>query len=116
MKTKILGCDISNIISDQDAYNQLLSYSFKKKSSYITVNNVHIVIEGVINKEYRHIINQSFISLPDGKPLSIYAKLKGYKNVSRIFGPTFMEKTLDCCHNNNLNNYFFSSFEETLKR
>jgi len=56
--------------------------------AYITVNNVHTVIEGVRHTDYRAITNNAFLALPDGKPLSVVARWKGVSNISRVFGPT----------------------------
>ena len=55
------------------------------------------------------------MALPDGKPLSVIAKLKGEKNISRIFGPSFMEDTIDWGQKDNLTHFFFGSSENTLK-
>ncbi len=115
MKTNILGCYISNIASYSDAYNSLLSHCLKNTPNYITVNNVHTIIEGVRNIHYKKIINNALLALPDGKPLSVAAKLKGEKNISRIFGPSFMEDTIDWGQKDNLKHFFFGSSEQTLE-
>ena len=116
MKTSILGCLISNIGSYNNAYNDLLFNISKKEPNYITVNNVHTIIEGVKNNYYRKIINNALIALPDGKPLSVVAKLKGEKNIARIFGPSFMEYCLDKGREDNLKHYFFGSSREVLEK
>jgi N-acetylglucosaminyldiphosphoundecaprenol N-acetyl-beta-D-mannosaminyltransferase len=116
MKTNILGCYISNIASYSDAYKELITYNLKDVPNYITVNNVHTVIEGVRDSHYKKIINDAFLALPDGKPLSVVAKLKGKKNISRIFGPSFMEKTIDWGQKDNLSHFFFGSSEKILDK
>ncbi len=116
MKTNILGCHISNLASYSEAYNELLSYRLKNTPAYVTVNNVHTVIEGVRNSHYKKIINNALLALPDGKPLSVAAKLKGEKNITRIFGPTFMEKAIDWGQKDNLTHFFFGSSEDTLEK
>lgn len=116
MKTNILGSNISNIQSYEDVYRRLLSACSENKSQYITVNNVHTVIEGVLNNSYRKIINNAFLALPDGKPLSIVTKLKGFKNASRTFGPTLLEKTIEWGQKDNLKHFFFGSSQETLNK
>ena len=115
MKTNILGCYISSISSYDDAYTELLSFSKKNTPGYITVNNVHTVVEGVRNSSYRKIINNALLALPDGKPLSVVAKLKGDKNISRIFGPSFMETAIDRGQKDNLKHFFFGSSGQTLE-
>jgi len=114
MDKNILGCNISNLVSYSDAYNKVLRSNINAISDYITVNNVHTVIEGVRDKKYKQIINNSYLALPDGKPLSIVAKIKGEKNISRIFGPTFFEKTLEWGQKDGLKHYFFGSSQKTL--
>jgi N-acetylglucosaminyldiphosphoundecaprenol N-acetyl-beta-D-mannosaminyltransferase len=110
--SQILGVTISNASSYREVYETLKS-SLGSSPSYITVNNVHTVVECVKNKKYKEAINNSFLSLPDGKPLSIYAKLKGEKNISRIFGPTLFENTLDWGQEKKIKHFFFGSSEET---
>jgi N-acetylglucosaminyldiphosphoundecaprenol N-acetyl-beta-D-mannosaminyltransferase len=116
MKTNILGAYISNIKSYEDVYRRLLNACSENKSHYITVNNVHTVIEGVLDNNYKKIINNAFLALPDGKPLSIVAKLKGFKNASRTFGPTLLEKTIEWGQRDNLKHFFFGSSQETLTK
>jgi len=113
---KILGIIITPLNNYKETYDKLItSLQTNSNPLFVTVNNVHTVIEALRNNNYKKIINNSFLSLPDGKPLSIYAKIKGYKDVSRIFGPTFMEKTLEWGQNEGLKNYFFGGSESTLK-
>ena len=40
--------------------------------------------------------------------------MKGVKNISRIFGPTFLEKTLEWGQKDGIKHYFFGSSEEIL--
>lgn len=119
MKTKlfseILGVKITNINSYRDVYEKI-KISFNSASSYITVNNVHTIVVSVLDKKYKEVINNSFLSLPDGKPLSLVAKLKGEKNIDRIFGPTFFEKTLEWGQTDGIKHYFFGSSKEILER
>jgi len=115
-EVKILATTLTCINSYDEAHSALLNLIKIGVPEYITVNNVHTVVECALDKKYKGVINNSFLAFPDGKPLSIYAKLKGYKNVSRIFGPTFMEKTLEWGQKDGLKHYFFGSSEETLKQ
>ncbi len=115
-KVKILGSNISILKSYEKVYF-LLVHLVKTgiNPSYITVNNVHTIIEGVRNKEYMQITNSAVMAFPDGRPLSIIGKMRG-KNISRIFGPTFMEKTLEWGQKNQLRHYFFGSSQDTLNK
>ena len=111
----ILNVKISNASGYREAYEKL-KLALNSAPSYITVNNAHTVVESVKNKKYKVAINNSFLALPDGKPLSIVAKLKSEKNISRIFGPTFFEKALDWGQKDGIKHYFFGSSVETLEK
>ena len=117
MKYSILGTNIDDLNSYRETYELVLNYlKTQSKPSYLTVNNVHTVTEGIKDPEFRKIINNSFLSLPDGKPLSVIGKWKGIKRVDRIFGPTFFEKTLEWGAEENLKHYFFGSSGATLEK
>jgi N-acetylglucosaminyldiphosphoundecaprenol N-acetyl-beta-D-mannosaminyltransferase len=117
MKFPVLGTDINDLNSYEETYKILLDYLHSQnKPAYITVNNVHTITEGLKDNRFREIINNSFLSLPDGKPLSVIGKWKGIKRVERIFGPAFFEKTLEWGVNNNLKHFFFGSSQSTLDK
>jgi len=110
----ILGTSISIIESYEEAYKSLKQIF--KTSSFVTVNNVHTVVLGVRNGRYRGALNDSAMSVPDGKPLSVVARLKGEKKITRIFGPTFMEKVIEWGQEDGLKHFFFGSSNRTLDR
>lgn len=112
---KILGQKIDSFIDYQTAINELKVLIDKYQNGYITVNNVHTIIEAVLNPKFKEIINNSTLSLADGKPLSIYAKLRGDNSVSRIFGPTFFEKTIEWGQKEELKHFFFGGSKTTLQ-
>ena len=113
---KIIGTGISLLTSYQNTLEEVKNILSGVTKGYITVNNVHTVTEAARNKTYRNILNNSLLSLPDGKPLSVVAKLKGEKNIARIFGPSFMEYCLDKGREDNLKHYFFGSSREVLEK
>ena len=117
MKFSILGSNIDDLNSYRETYELVLNYlRTQNKPSYLTVNNVHTVTEGLKDPEFREIVNNSFLALPDGKPLSVIGKWKGIKRVERIFGPAFFEKTLEWGVEENLKHFFFGSSDSTLQK
>jgi N-acetylglucosaminyldiphosphoundecaprenol N-acetyl-beta-D-mannosaminyltransferase len=115
MKFAILGSNIDDLNSYREAYEVILNYlRTRNEPSYVTVNNVHTITEGLRDKKFKEIVNNSFLALPDGKPLSVIGKRKGIKRVERIFGPAFFEKTLEWGVPENLKHFFFGSKQTTL--
>jgi N-acetylglucosaminyldiphosphoundecaprenol N-acetyl-beta-D-mannosaminyltransferase len=115
---KILGNKINCFKSYRSLYDSILKSTRTSDSSkgYVTVNNVHTMIEGFWDDSYQNIINNSFLSIPDGKPLQIVGRLKGNKEISRLFGPTVMEKFIDWGRADEIKHFFFGSSEENLKK
>lgn len=114
---KILGSEINELDTYDNTYKLLLDRIIKKEfPAYVTVNNVHTVTIGLKDIYFRNIINNSFLSLPDGRPLSLVAKIKGAKKNGRIFGPEFFKRTLNWGQKDNLTHFLFGSSEDTLKK
>jgi N-acetylglucosaminyldiphosphoundecaprenol N-acetyl-beta-D-mannosaminyltransferase len=117
MKYSILGSNIDDLNSYRETYELVINYlKTQSKPAYLTVNNVHTITEGVKDPEFREIVNNSFLALPDGKPLSVIGKWNGIKRVERIFGPTFFEKTLEWGVEDNLRHYFWGSSDKTMEK
>jgi N-acetylglucosaminyldiphosphoundecaprenol N-acetyl-beta-D-mannosaminyltransferase len=115
---KILGNKIDCFRTYRELYESILDdiRISKIECGYVTVNNVHTMIEGFRHSSYSEIINNSFLSIPDGKPLQIVGRLKGNKDISRLFGPTVMEKFIDWGRKDGIKHFFFGSSEETLAK
>lgn len=109
--------NISCLGSYEETYSLTTKYlSEHKEPWYITVNNVNAVTISLKDKNFQGIINNSYLSLPDGRPLSIIAKIRGIKGVNRIFGPSFFEITIKTGQKDGLRHYFFGSSDVTLKK
>ncbi len=109
-RASIAGSNISVFHSYEEVY--ILTQTILKNGfepAYVTVNNAHTIVEGVCDHRYRTIINEAAMALPDGKPLSVIQRLRGHQCASRIFGPTFLEKTIEWGQVHNTKHYFFGS-------
>ena len=114
---KILGSKIDCFGSYEKLYDFIQDgLKTSSHSSYITVNNVHTVIEGFKKSSFQTIINESYLSIPDGKPLQIIGRLKGNKEISRLFGPTVMEKFIDWGRTDKICHFFIGSTEANLHK
>jgi N-acetylglucosaminyldiphosphoundecaprenol N-acetyl-beta-D-mannosaminyltransferase len=86
----------------------------RKRSNYICVSNVHTTVMAYEDSYYRKIQNESFMSLPDGMPLSVICKKRGYKNTERVAGPDLMGEIFRISEEKEYTHYFYGSTEETL--
>lgn len=113
---KILGNKVDCFTGYQELYSCIrrdLETNTVTKG-YVTVNNVHTVIEGFWDPSYRSIINKGYLSIPDGMPLEVVGKLKGNRSISRLFGPSVMERFIDWGRKDNVSHFFLGSSEATL--
>jgi N-acetylglucosaminyldiphosphoundecaprenol N-acetyl-beta-D-mannosaminyltransferase len=72
-------------------------------------------MEGFWDADFRRIINEAYLSIPDGKPLEIFGRLKGNKEISRLFGPTVMEHFIDWGRDEGHTHFFLGSSEKNLQ-
>jgi N-acetylglucosaminyldiphosphoundecaprenol N-acetyl-beta-D-mannosaminyltransferase len=57
---------------------------------YICVTGVHGVMEAQSDLDFRSILNQSFITTPDGMPTVWVGRAQGHSKMSRVYGPDYM--------------------------
>lgn len=115
-KVTILGNKIDCFSDYLTLYTFILSDVRNEKGGYITVNNVHTMMEGYKHPSFQTIINESYLSIPDGKPLQIVGKLKGNKEISRLFGPSVMEKFIDWGRQDKVRHFFLGSTDANLRK
>jgi N-acetylglucosaminyldiphosphoundecaprenol N-acetyl-beta-D-mannosaminyltransferase len=84
------------------------------KGGYLCFSNVHTTVTSFENEEYLKIQNSSILSLPDGAPLSIIMKKRGFKEADRITGPDFMSEIFKISEELGYTHFFYGSKKETL--
>ncbi len=110
---KILKTNI-NITTMQDTLSYITTHLEELRGKYICVSNVHTTVLSYENKAYCTIQNEAAMALPDGAPLSVYCKLKGYKNARRVTGPDLMLELFQCSYKKGYRHFFYGSTPETL--
>lgn len=108
----IQGCHV-NCMNHDSAMRAVAERLEQAVGGYVCFSNVHTVVTSHADGALRDSTNNSFLSLPDGKPLSVYAKLIGVKDVDQVAGPDFMGRCLGRFAGKR--HYFYGSTEETLR-
>lgn len=57
---------------------------------YVSVTGVHGIMEAQRDPEFREILNCSFLCAPDGMPTVWVGRLRGHRNMRRVYGPDLM--------------------------
>lgn len=109
----ILGVNIN--VTNMYETVEYIKHNIKNlKGSYICVSNVHTTVMSYENEEYKRIQNSGIMALPDGKPLSIVSKRKGFKEAERVTGPDLMEEIFKISEENGYKHFFYGSTQEVL--
>lgn len=114
-KCNILGVEV-NVTNMKETVNYIKNNLSEIKGNYVCIANVHTTIMAYENEEYRSIQNGGILTLPDGKPLSIVSRKRGYNNAERVTGPDLMEELFKISEENGYSHYFYGCNDETLKK
>ena len=118
VKSKLKTCNILgvniNVTNMEDTVKVITENLDDIKGDYICVSNVHTTVMSYENESYREIQNSGFMALPDGKPLSIVSKKRGFSEIERVTGPDLMEEIFKISEEKGYSHYFYGSTQETL--
>lgn len=84
---------------------------------YICVGNGHTTVTAYEDEDYRRIQNSAVGVLPDGEPLSIVSRRRGFKQAQRVTGPDFMESMFERGQEGNgLTHFFYGGSQDSLDK
>jgi len=92
-RVNVLGVGIS-VLNLQTALAAISDAVRTRRKGYICVTGVHGVMEAQDDPAFKSILNKAFLCTPDGMPMVWAGKLKGHREMSRVYGPDLM---LDVC-------------------
>ena len=118
-KKEIPTCNIMGVRIAAIDMKWLLDYTEKniKKLSgdYMCVSNVHTTVTAYEDKDYLKVQNGGIMAIPDGGPLSSLGRKRGFSNMQRVTGPSYMEEILAISEEKGYRHYFYGSTEKTLE-
>lgn len=110
---RILGVNIA-VTNMQDTIELILSQIDELKGKFICLSNVHTTVMSDQDEEYKKIQNAAFLALPDGSPLALLQRLRGYKGAEQVAGPDLMPALWKATENTGISHYFYGSSQETV--
>jgi N-acetylglucosaminyldiphosphoundecaprenol N-acetyl-beta-D-mannosaminyltransferase len=88
-RVNVLGVGLS--VVNLDTALQAISRALESKTKgYVCVTGVHGVMEAQADPQLRGILNRAFLNTPDGIPMVWVGKLRGFKEMDRVYGPDLM--------------------------
>ncbi|MDB6019008.1 MAG: putative N-acetylmannosaminyltransferase [Pedosphaera sp.] len=88
-RVNVLGVGLSAINLDS-ALAAVTNSLAQKSKGYVCVTGVHGVMEAQTDQPLRSILNRSFLNTPDGMPMVWVGKLRGFREMDRVYGPDLM--------------------------
>lgn len=111
---RILGVNIA-ITNMQDTVKLIVEQIDELKGEFICLSNVHTTVMSQKDEEYRKIQNSAFLALPDGSPLSLVQRLRGYRMAEQVAGPDLMPALWKATEKTEISHYFYGSTPETIE-
>ncbi|MEI7424770.1 MAG: WecB/TagA/CpsF family glycosyltransferase [Candidatus Staskawiczbacteria bacterium] len=106
-----------NIITLEDSVNRIANWinEGRSKLHWIIVTGMHGVVEAEKNMDFKYIISNADLWVPDGISLVWLAKLKGFSPKGRVSGADLMEEFFKVAEKEGFSSYFYGDTEETLQ-
>ena len=100
-----------------DALNSVESLAIKEAGAYVCVSNVHMCMEVFDSVEFKRVVNNADLVIPDGRPLSWAQKLLGHSHAQQVRGQDIMNAICEQSGSKNLNiGLYGGSSDELLKQ
>lgn len=112
----ILGVPVS--VTNMEAVTAYLEEKTDSlRGTYICVCNVHTTVMAYEDTAYMQVQRGAAMVLPDGKPLSVLSRKRGFSQAKRVAGPDLMEQMFKKGNaGDGLRHFFYGATDDTLFR
>ncbi len=108
-----IGKTFISITDPKEAVRRIENAANKKLNTYICVSNPRTVVHARKSEEYLHVMNNSYMNIPDAEPIPWAAKLWGLNHVERTMGP-YLFNDMVTNRESGLRHYLLGDTQETL--
>lgn len=109
----VIGCKIT-----QATFNGAIENTLARleggEGGYVCFTNVHVSVMAHDTPALLQVLNQSFMTLPDGKPVYWVGKLYGIADIQQIPGPDFLPAMLAARREPPLRHYFYGGRQDVV--
>lgn len=110
----VLGMRV-DALSGDEASSLVLRWATQGLSSYVCAANVHMVMETFDSGEFRRVVNEADLTVPDGRPLVWALKALGEKGASHVRGADLMLRVAERAAGEGMPVGFYGGTPETLE-
>ena len=119
-KSQIPTCNILGVEIAAINMEWLLDFTLKNirnlSGDYMCVSNVHTTVSAYEDDAYRSVQNGGILAIPDGGPLVSIGRKRGYGEMRRTAGPSYMLEIMKASGGKEFRHYFYGSTVDTLKK
>jgi len=105
-RVNVLGVGIS-VLNLRTALDAIAEAVCARRKGYICVRDAHGVMLAQKDAAFRRILNEAFLCTPDGMPMVWMGKLRGHREMSRVYGPDLMLEVCAWSETNPCRHFFF---------
>ena len=105
-RVNVLGVGIS-VLNMQSALGEIAAAVRGKRKGYICVRDAHGVMLAQKDAAFRRILNGAFLCTPDGMPMVWMGRLRGHREMSRVYGPDLMLEVCAWSEKNPCRHFFY---------
>lgn len=109
----VIGARV-NSTTYSDAAETVVDWSNRRDSRYVCVANVHMLMEATDSNEFKRLVNDADLIVPDGMPLVWILRLKGQHSQQRVYGPTLMLYVMESAEREGIPVGFYGGKPEVL--
>lgn len=102
----VLGVKVSAINMPR-AIEVIDSWVQSREQHFVTITGVHGIMESQRDSTLRDIHNRAGLITPDGMPLVWISHRRGWKNVSRVYGPDLLLEVCNVSTDRGYRHYFY---------
>jgi N-acetylglucosaminyldiphosphoundecaprenol N-acetyl-beta-D-mannosaminyltransferase len=105
-RVNVLGVGIS-VLNLQTALAAIADAVRARRKGYICVRDAHGVMLAQKDAAFRRILNEAFLCTPDGMPMVWMGRLRGHREMSRVYGPDLMLAVCAWSEKNPCRHFFY---------
>jgi N-acetylglucosaminyldiphosphoundecaprenol N-acetyl-beta-D-mannosaminyltransferase len=114
-RVDILGVKV-DALTLTGAVDTMADWISRREPNYVCVTGVHGVMESQRDPDLRGIHNQAGMVTPDGMPLVWLSRLRGKRDVERVYGPDLMLEAFARSEHTGWRHFLYGGSPETLAR
>jgi N-acetylglucosaminyldiphosphoundecaprenol N-acetyl-beta-D-mannosaminyltransferase len=106
VRANVLGVGIHSVNLDS-AVAVIESAIMSRRRGYICVTNVHAVMEAQVSDYYKHVLNHSLLTVPDGRPSVWIGRFQGHSQMDQVGGPDLILRVCEMSSRKGFTQFFY---------